>query len=65
MVTIDIFDITGRKVKTLVSQTLSAGYKQVSWDGTYENGGNVPSGIYLYRLKAGEFVETRKMMLLK
>jgi len=59
-VQIIIYDLLGRKVIALVSETQDAGYKTVQWDAT-----NVPSGMYFYQIRAGEFVQTRKMVLLK
>jgi hypothetical protein len=59
-VTVDIYDILGRKVATLVSGPQQAGPHRVVWDAT-----EYPSGIYFYRLKANDFVETKKMLLLK
>jgi len=59
-VTIDIHNILGEKVETPVSRSMSAGYYSVTWDAS-----DVPSGVYFYRLKAGDYTETRKMTLLK
>ncbi len=59
-VQITIYDLLGRKVTTLVSETQDTGYKSVRWNAT-----NVASGMYFYQIKAGEFVQTRKMLLLK
>ena len=59
-VQITIYDLLGRKVTTLVSETQEAGYKSVSWDAT-----NVSSGMYFYQIRAGDFVETKKMVLLR
>ncbi len=64
-VKVEIFNILGQKVKDLVDEKVSAGYKQVVWDGRDNDGVNVASGIYFYRIRAGDFVETRKMTLLK
>ena len=72
-VSLNIYDILGRKVKTLVSENLSAGYKSVLWDGRNDSGENISSGVYFYRLKVisspstgtGDFSETRKLLLLK
>lgn len=64
-VAIQIFNITGQKVKTLTNGALEAGNHSVIWDCTDSEGKSVASGIYLYRLKAGEFIETKKMILLK
>ncbi len=59
-VTLKIYNILGQEVSTLVNEQQSAGYKSLQW-----NANNVPSGMYLYRLQSGTFVETKKMMLLK
>lgn len=59
-VTLKLFDVLGREVATLVNSEQGAGYKSVSW-----NGEKVPSGIYFYRMTAGAFTETKKLLLLK
>ena len=59
-VQITIYDMLGRKITTLVSEIQDAGYKSVLW-----NASNVPSGMYFYQIKAGDFVQTKKMILLK
>ena len=59
-VTIDIYDLLGRKVETLVDTDQQAGLHRVIWQAD-----NMPSGVYFYKIEAGEFVKTRKMMLLK
>ncbi len=64
-VTLQIYDVLGRKVRTLVSEELSAGYKSVVWDGKNEDGEDVASGVYFYQLKVGDFSEPKKMLLLK
>ncbi|MCD6249554.1 MAG: T9SS type A sorting domain-containing protein [candidate division Zixibacteria bacterium] len=64
-VRLEIYNITGQKVRTLVSGQLAVGRQSVEWDGRDTSGRRVSSGIYLYRLTAGEFVQTRKMLLLK
>ena len=64
-VNITIYDMLGRKVKTLINQTQDAGYKSVIWDATNDYGKPVSAGIYLYQIQAGEFVNTKKMVLLK
>jgi len=64
-VRIDIYDLLGRKVRSLDLGRQGAGYKTVAWDGKNERGEAVASGVYFYRLKAGEFVQSRKMTLLK
>ncbi|MEW5701811.1 MAG: FG-GAP-like repeat-containing protein [Candidatus Zixiibacteriota bacterium] len=62
---IQVFDVLGRKIATLMDDDLDAGRHQVTWDGTDGERRPVASGIYLYRLTAGSTVETRKMVLLK
>ncbi|MGA9119234.1 MAG: T9SS type A sorting domain-containing protein, partial [Bacteroidota bacterium] len=64
-VKLQVFDITGSLVKTLLDEGVRAGNKEVVWDGTNETGVKVASGMYLYRLESASFVATRKMLLLK
>ena len=64
-VNITIYDMLGRHVKTLVNQTQDAGFKSVIWNATNDYGKPVSAGVYLYQIQAGEFVQTRKMVLLK
>ncbi|MCX6831865.1 MAG: fibronectin type III domain-containing protein, partial [candidate division Zixibacteria bacterium] len=64
-VTLEVYDIVGRKTRTLVSEAVTAGTKRVIWDGCNADGATVASGVYFYRIKAGDFIETRKMLLLK
>jgi len=64
-VMIEVYNILGRRVRTLENKTLAAGTYTVSWDGTDEHGHPVSTGVYLYRLQTGDKVETRKMLLLK
>ncbi|RKY65739.1 MAG: hypothetical protein DRQ02_09820 [Candidatus Latescibacterota bacterium] len=60
-----IYNLLGQKVKTLVSETKAPGRYKVQWDGTDEGGHRVASGVYFYRLIAGDFIKTRKMLLLQ
>jgi hypothetical protein len=65
-VVLEIYDILGRRVKTLFRRVEEAGFKSAAWDGADEFGRPVASGIYLYRLQAGgNFIQTRKMVLLE
>ncbi|MBH31796.1 MAG: hypothetical protein CMG71_07395 [Candidatus Marinimicrobia bacterium] len=64
-VTLDIYDILGKQIKTLVNQSQDAGNKIAMWDGTDDLGIEVSAGVYLYQIQAGEFTQTRKMLLLK
>jgi M6 family metalloprotease-like protein len=63
--TLKIYNILGQKVRTLVDEPISAGNYEVIWDGRDQNGKEVSSGIYFYQLKAKEYSETKKMILLK
>jgi len=64
-VSIDIFNILGQKIITLVDETKPAGDYQINWDSNDSNGQKVSTGIYFYRFQAGDYVETKKMILLK
>ncbi|MBN1213091.1 MAG: T9SS type A sorting domain-containing protein, partial [candidate division Zixibacteria bacterium] len=64
-VTLEVFNTLGRKVATLVDSRLNGGEHIIPWDSHDSSGRPVASGIYLYRLTAGSFTETRKMILLK
>jgi len=65
LVNITIYDMLGRKVKTLINRTQDAGYKSVIWNATNDYGKPVSAGIYLYQIQAGEYISTKKMVLLK
>jgi hypothetical protein len=64
-VTLNIYNILGEKVKTLLDRDQSAGFYQIDWDGKNDNGKFVSSGIYLYKLEVNGFSEVKKMLLLK
>ncbi len=64
-VELSIYNILGRKVKTLVSGEQDAGSHDVFWDGRNDSGDPVASGLYFYRLTAGDYVNTKKMLLVK
>lgn len=64
-VTIAVYDVSGRRVRTLVSQRREAGRYTARWNGEDDRGARAASGVYFYRMNAGGFVETRKMVLLK
>ena len=63
--TLEIYNILGQRVTTIVDEPKQPGNYLVIWDGKNDRGKEVVSGIYLYRLKVGEFIETKKMLLLK
>jgi hypothetical protein len=65
MVVVVIYDLLGRQVRMLVEADHDAGWYTVVWDGRDEGGQQVGSGVYLVRLKAGAFTQSRKMVLLK
>lgn len=65
LVNLNIYNILGRKVRSLVSEHMSSGYKSVLWDGKNDSGNEVTSGIYFYQLILGDFSEAKKMLLLK
>jgi len=60
LVTLKIYDVLGREVITLVSEELNAGSHQINF-----NASTYSSGVYFYQLKADEFIQTRKMILLR
>ncbi|MCG3155947.1 MAG: hypothetical protein DKINENOH_02555 [bacterium] len=64
-VTIKIYDLLGHEVRLLADQQKPAGDYSVQWDGKNGHGRYATSGIYVYELKAGEFVERRKLVMLK
>ncbi|MCD6248900.1 MAG: T9SS type A sorting domain-containing protein [candidate division Zixibacteria bacterium] len=63
--TLTIFNVLGQRVTTLVDEDLAPNFYEIEWNGTTDAGNQVASGIYFYRLSAGENVTTKKMMLLK
>ena len=64
-VNITIYDMLGRQVKALINQNQDAGYRSVVWNATNNYGEPVSAGIYLYQIQAGEYMQTKKMVLLK
>lgn len=62
---ITIYDMLGNVVNQLFSANQSSGYKSIQWNATNNHSKQVPAGIYLYKIQAGEFVDTRRMILLK
>jgi photosystem II stability/assembly factor-like uncharacterized protein len=65
LVTLEVFNLLGQSIRTLVHATQSAGTYVVSWDGKDHTGRSAPSGVYLYRLSAGGHVSVRRMLLIK
>lgn len=64
-VTLQVFNINGQVVSTLIDESQPAGYHQIEWDGHASNGAPAATGVYFYRLTTNDFVESKKMMLLK
>jgi len=64
-VRLEVFNILGQRVATLVDRQMPAGHHVVQWDGTSDGGGSVSSGIYFYRIQSAEFFESKKMLMLK
>jgi hypothetical protein len=64
-VNITIYDLVGRQVKALLNSSQTAGHRSIQWNATNNAGQQVPAGVYLYRIEAGEFRQTKKMVLLK
>lgn len=62
---IDIFNAKGQLIKNLISDYLTNGIHTVTWNGKNDNGNDVPSGIYFYKMRSGSYTNTRKMILLK
>ncbi len=64
-VELKIYNILGQAVRTLVNEHKEAGYYQADWDGKDQIGRPLSSGVYIYKIQAGDFVETKKMQLIK
>ena len=64
-VEITIYNLLGQKVRGLVDKVQSAGEYEVIWDGLSDNGTQAATGVYIYRIDAGEFSQARKMLLLR
>jgi hypothetical protein len=64
-VRIKIYDVTGKRVKTLVDRTMEAGLHTLSWDGTNDEGNPLGSGVYWSQMTAGSHVSNKKMIVLK
>ncbi|RMF55175.1 MAG: T9SS C-terminal target domain-containing protein, partial [Calditrichaeota bacterium] len=64
-ITLHVYDTAGRKVKTLIDGSFPAGNHNVQWNGTNDAGQPVGSGVYFYRLQAGNYTAERKMLLVR
>jgi hypothetical protein len=65
VVTLKVYDILGREIATLVNEEKPAGEYEVEFNSHSGEVRNLPSGIYFYQLQAGDFISTKKMILLK
>ncbi|MCH8127664.1 T9SS type A sorting domain-containing protein, partial [candidate division KSB1 bacterium] len=64
-VVLKIYSILGQKIRVLTEAYYEAGYHSLRWDARDNAGNPVPSGVYLYQLRAGEFSQVRKMSLMR
>jgi len=64
-VLLKIYDAKGELIKTLVNDEMAAGDYSIKWDGTNHNGIKVSSGAYFYQVKAGQSIQTKKMIMIK
>ena len=64
-VTLTVYNILGQKVRTLVSGFVDSGPHEAVWNGRSESGQPVSTGVYLYRIESGEFIQTKKMILIR
>jgi hypothetical protein len=64
-VLLEVFDILGKKARTLVNEKQPGGFYQVNWDGKDDRGTDVASGTFIYKIDAGSFTESRRMILLR
>jgi flagellar hook assembly protein FlgD len=62
---LEILDIFGKRIKTLIDDEIESGEHKIIWDGTDENNNRVSAGIYFYRLSSGKISLTKKMVFLK
>lgn len=64
-VSLKVYDLSGRSIRTLIAANQKLGVYRIYWDGTDNSGKKVATGIYFYRLDAGEFKATRKLTILR
>ena len=65
LVNITVYDLLGNVVYNLINTNQSSGYKSIKWNATNNQGEPVSAGVYIYSIEAGEFRQTKKMILLK
>ena len=64
-VSINIYNLMGRHIKSLINMNQNPGYKTVEWNATNDSNQPVSAGMYIYTIQAGSFMDTKKMVLLK
>ena len=64
-VTLEIYNMLGQRVRTLIQAKQAQGIHRVKWDGTNDSGQAMPSGVYIYRLKSKDFTTSRRMLLVR
>ena len=64
-VNVTVYDMLGNVVNNLINANQSSGYKSIKWNATNNQGEPVSAGVYLYKIQVGDFVDTKKMILLK
>jgi flagellar hook assembly protein FlgD len=64
-ISIEIYNVLGQKLRTLTNEVRSAGSYLIEWNGSYDAGRPVSTGVYLYRFQARDVVQTKMMLLLK
>ena len=64
-VTLKIYNIKGRLIRNLIDDTEEPGYKSICWDGKNDQGKDVPNGLYLYKMQAGDYISTKKLIILR
>jgi hypothetical protein len=65
IVSLTIYDLAGRKVRELVNKSQNAGYHLAVWDGTNDFGQSLSTGVYIYQIRSGSFVQSKKMLFMK
>ena len=64
-VDVTVYDLLGNVVKNLINGDQSSGYKSIQWNATNNQGEPISAGVYLYKIQASDYVDTKKMILLK
>jgi hypothetical protein len=64
-VVLNVYNVLGQKVRTLVDEIQNAGFYSVRWDGRNDHGYSVPSGLYIYSIRAGNFTDRKSMIYLR